>query len=334
MQDLVSIIILNYNGFDFIEKLLKSLCDQTYDNFEIIFVDNASTDMSLESLHNLLEKVPFSELRLKTVCNSENLGFCKGNNIGLTYAEGKHVVFLNNDTYVSPIWLENLIHIMNLDEHIGICQSRIIFAQTGEIQTDGWLLDVYGWFHRAAIKRDNSSEFLTNLFYASATSMIVRKDFLLKIGGFDSQLFAGDFDLSWRFRLLGYTVVCAPKSLCYHYGSIATKELVPQTQLTYHGHKEILRVLLKNYSADNLVRRIIPCLSLILIQAFYISLKFKNPSYLKASFKAIIWNIGHLSNTLICRNTIQKYRKISDREIQCKLLPFSVLLYQFKILLR
>jgi GT2 family glycosyltransferase len=323
----VSVIILNYNGERFIPRLFTTLSEQTYKNFEVIFVDNASTDNSIMLLENLLKKKPYNELNVKIVRNAVNLGFSQGNNIGLKQANGKYVVFLNNDTYVSAEWLENLVEVMDMDSSVGVCQSRIIWAQTGEIQSDGWLLDVFGWAQELIFRKKDRDRIISKMpFYACATSMIVRRSLLDKYGAFDPKLFCGDFDLCWRLRLYGYNVAITTKSKCYHYGSVATKILIPPIKLTFYSYQERIRVLIKNYSIAKLFKRIYQSVTLMFSQATYISLKYKNPFYMAAFFKAIVWNLKELSDTLIARYKVQKCRKISDQEIEERMLHYPILL--------
>ena len=131
MNKKVSIIIINYNGKRFLEKLLFSLAAQTYRNFEVIFVDNASIDGSIGFLRQFIDRVPLPREDVKIICNKRNLGFCIGNNVGLKYATGEYIAFLNNDTYVNSDWLEELVKVLENNEHVAGCQSKIIDAVTG-----------------------------------------------------------------------------------------------------------------------------------------------------------------------------------------------------------
>lgn len=326
----VSIIIPNYNGERFIPHLFKTLCEQTYKKFEVIFVDNASTDHSLMLLENLLKKSPYNELNVRIIRNAVNLGFCQGNNIGLQFTHGKYVVFLNNDTYVSAKLLEKLVKVMDTHSSVGVCQSRIIWAQTGDIQTDGWLLDRYLWAQGLVFNKSKST--ISKIpFYASGASMIIRRLLLIQLGGFDQELFCGDYDLCWRLRLCGYDVATSLKSKCYHYGGIATNTLVPQIKLTFHSHQEMVRVFLKNYSTRNVIKRISQFMTLLFGQATYLSLKYKNPLYLVASFRALAWNLRKLSDTLLARSRVQRHRKVSDREIEDNMIRYCVLLSRRRI---
>src|SRR5208283_3680269 len=93
---LVSIVILNYNGKNCLSNCLSSVLDTKYSNFEVILVDNASTDYSLE----MAQEVFGSDSRLRVVKNKTNVGFSGGNNVGFSFAKGDYIVFLNNDTVV------------------------------------------------------------------------------------------------------------------------------------------------------------------------------------------------------------------------------------------
>ena len=97
-----SIIIPNWNGLDLLKDCLQSLEKQSYKDFEIIMVDNGSTDNSLEYV-----KKNFPQVKIKNL--SKNFGFAKAINEGVKTSGGQHVVFLNNDTSVDRDWLKNLI---------------------------------------------------------------------------------------------------------------------------------------------------------------------------------------------------------------------------------
>lgn len=319
----VSIMILNYNGERFIPRLFKTLCGQTCMKFEVIFVDNASTDYSLTLLENLLKKSPYDELNVRLVRNAVNLGFCQGNNVGLKYANGKYVVFLNNDTYVSTTWLEELVRVMDMNRSIGVCQSRIVSAQTKEIQADGWTLDEFGG--TGAIMLSNfEGAFSTLPFYGAATSLIVRRDVLRVVGGFDPFLFSGDFDLCWRIRLLGYNVATAPRSVCYHYGQVATRALFNSAELRFSSDKEFMRVFLKNLSRNTLLPRLCRLIFRMSVVSTYCFFKEGSPIYLSSPLKAILWNLRMLHDTLSARGRIEKHRRVPRQEVERNILRGSI----------
>ena len=324
---LVSILILNYNGENFICDLFLSLSKQTFKDFEVIFIDNASTDNSIKVLKSVLGDELKDDLDVKIVVNSKNLGYCRGNNLGLKFAEGKYIIFLNNDTYLSRTWLKELVEIMDAKLHIGACQSRLIYANGKGIQKDGDFLDVYGWPLRVIFRKCGVNVF-DSPFYLSGTSLAIRRSVLEEVGSFDPQLFYGDYDLSWRIRLHSYDVATALRSRCYHYSSVATKTLVPMIEQNFHRYRELIRVLLKNYSTKNVLKRMPQSITLMFVEATYILIKKQDLFLLKSLLKALIWNLKMLKDTLVARSRIQKNRKVPDSEIEKSMLKFSVLLAQ------
>ena len=117
-QPLVSIIIAHWNGEEIIKDCLESLSKTTYENYEVIVVDNASTDNSVKII---TENFP----NIKIVQNNKNYGFAGGNNIGYNHAKGEIILLLNNDTNVEPDWLENLVKFSLDNPQVGILQPKI-----------------------------------------------------------------------------------------------------------------------------------------------------------------------------------------------------------------
>lgn len=321
----VSVITVNFNGSKFLTDFFKSLSNQTFKDFEVIFVDNNSTDDSLELLAKMLASQSMEELEVRIVKNPRNLGYCGGNNIALKYANGDYIIFLNNDTYVSPTWLEELVKVMHIDQFIGACQSRHIQAQTDKIQTDGWVLDKYGWSQQLIFHKDKPSVSKAP-FFVSGASMIVRKSALNRIRGFDSKLFYGDFDLCWRLKLLGYDMAVALQSIVYHYGGVATKMIVTPPEIVYNHDREILRVLLKNYSTINVIRRTPLSVIIMIVEATFMSFKYRSPFFLANFLRALKWNFRNFKDTLVARYQTQNDRKISDSEIERRMVNYPILL--------
>lgn len=316
-------MILNYNGRKYIQNLFHSLYDQSFQDFEIIFVDNCSNDDSVPLLRQILTQEPFTQLNVKLVLNETNLGYCRGNNVGIEHAAGEYVVFLNNDTYVSATWLEMLIEVMSSFVIIGACQSRIISAQTKEIQADGWMLDQFG-STKALVISHCENIFSTLPFYGSGASLIVRRDILRIAEGFDPVLFSGDFDLCWRIRLLGYDIAVAHKSICYHYGQVATRSLFNSVELQFSSDKEFMRVFIKNLSSTTMCFRLCLLLFRMAIVSVHHSFILKNPIYFLSPLEAVFWNLRVLNDTLLARQRNEKYRKVTYAKIESKILRCSI----------
>ena len=140
----VSVTIVNFNGKDLLRRCLASLLTTNYPNFEIIVVDNASTDGSIELVKKLFGSYSF----IKVVENRENFGHAEGCNIGARVAKGKYLVFLDSDTeikaggfisensehfYVPENWLLELVKVMENDESIGIAQAKMVLAKDSRL---------------------------------------------------------------------------------------------------------------------------------------------------------------------------------------------------------
>lgn len=327
MTKRVSIIILNYNGERFIKKLLESIYKQTFRDFEIVFVDNASTDNSIRILCDTLRRVPFKEV--KTILNEQNLGYCRGNNVGLKHARGEYIVFLNNDTFVSQEWLENLVKALDRHPMIGACQSKILSATTGKVETVGNLLDIYARASPSSNQIKGVDILIDSFFYPGGASVVVRREVLNKCGGFDEQLFYGDYDLGWRIRLYDYKIATAPESICYHFGSYTVKSLFSLFKQVYYRYRERIYVTIKNYSMSRAIVRVPLSLILIFLESVGLSLKFRKPCIVMP-IKAALWNIGNLKKTMKKRAEVKRKRVVSDDEIEKYLVSYSTFIELIK----
>lgn len=332
MKRRVSVIIVNYNGERYIKKLFLSLGRQSFRDFEVIFVDNASTDNSIKTLNKIIRGASFKDVRVKTVLSKQNLGFCRGNNLGLRYAQGKYIVFLNNDTFVEQRWLEELVKALDSDLMIGVCQSKELLPESGRLYSLGDLCDRYGsaGYRYYSPKEKKNNLLVDTFFYAGGMSTIFRRDALDRCEGFDEELFYGDCDICWRLRLLGYKIATAPRSVFYHYIGKATEMVLSHMMLTYHSHRETIRILIKNYSVSRVAMRLPITITLRLVESAILSIWFRKP-YLAIFFKAIFWNLSKIKDTLKERVRIQETREVSDIEIERYMIPFSYLIYKNRL---
>jgi GT2 family glycosyltransferase len=213
----VSVIVVNYNGLRFLPDCLGSLEAQRYRNFEVVFVDNGSTDGSVEYV-----RTAFPWVRVITL--DRNLGFCKANNIAIRETGGEAVVLLNNDTTVAPTWLEELLSAAASRSDIGIFASRILqMRQPDVLYAAGDCYWAYGHACRrgeglpAAGRYDQPEE----VFAACACAALYRRSMLDRIGLFDEDFVTGceDVDLSFRARIAGYKVLYVPAAIVCHFGS-------------------------------------------------------------------------------------------------------------------
>lgn len=249
----VSIVMVNFNGKADLSSCLESLKKQTYSDFEIVIVDNASTDGSVEFLK---AKFPYVNL----IETGKNLGFGAGNNVGIKHSRGKYIIFTNYDVEFDPDWLLRMITTASSDDKIGLVAPKILlYDSRNMINTCGLTFQYTGHaFSRGANKP--SETFMEGEEIASVTgcAFLIKKEVLNKIGLFDEEFqnfgrffhsSLEDIDLAWRAQLAGYKVIFEPSAVMYH--KYIQKPLTP---LRYY-YLECGRyyILLKNYCKMTLI---------------------------------------------------------------------------------
>lgn len=241
---LVSIIIVNLDGQNVLNKCLISLKDIFYNNTEILLVDNASQDSSIEIAKKLIPSIIVIKLE-------KNLGYAKPNNIGAKKANGKYLLFLNNDTFVEPNFLDELVQVIENDSTISICQSMLL-KPNGEIDSSGDFIDKLGVAYNSKTKTNQIRE----IFSARGASMLVKKEHFEKISGFDETFFAffEDVDLSWRTWIINQRVVLVPTSIVYHIGSTTSKKLL--NEIKFHSTKNQLIMKITNFETSLAIKNI------------------------------------------------------------------------------
>ncbi len=210
----VSVILVNWNGRHLLGPCLEALRRQTWPDFEIVLVDNASSDGSAEWV---AEHYP----AVRIVRNERNLGFAEGNNRGLAVAQGEFIVLLNNDTEAEPDFLASLVAAARQDERIGAVAGVLVFAHRPEIVAsagmrvgwDGVVLD-----RMVGRPRDELPSAPIEVFGASGGAVLYRRAMLAEVGFFHPEYFfyLEDADLAWRACLAGWRCFLAPGAVVRH----------------------------------------------------------------------------------------------------------------------
>lgn len=318
---LVSIIIINYNGKSYLEKCLESIKKIKYDNLEIIVVDNNSTDGTMEFL---AQNYP-SIITLKL---DKNYGFAKPNNVAAKIAKGDFLLFLNNDTEVTPNFLTELVQVLVGNDQIGICQS-LLLKPNGEIDSSGDFIDTIGVVYNSKEPIDKIREISS----ARGASMIIRKELFLDLEGFDEQFFVSfeDVDLGWRTWIKGYKVAINPKSVVYHHGGKTHDSI--KDEISFHGLKNQLSMKITNFEMKYSISSLLKFFIIFGIRELKILLDYKikgktamtSTKYedtiaakpnINAILKALFWIISNSKYLRNKRKKIHGYRKISTRELQ------------------
>ncbi|RHB42507.1 glycosyltransferase family 2 protein [Dorea formicigenerans] len=212
----VTIVIPNYNGKHFMEPCLSSLSKQTYKNFHILVVDNASSDGSIEYME---ENYPDIEL----IKLQKNYGFSKAVNIGIQHSRTPYVILLNNDTTVDTRYVEEMVKAIEKSPKIFSVSSKMIQMYHPElIDSAGDLYTLLGWgVCRGCGRPVSNYKKYDEIFTACAGAAIYRCSVFDEIGYFDENHFAylEDIDIGYRARIYGYYNMYCPTALVYHVGS-------------------------------------------------------------------------------------------------------------------
>lgn len=219
----VTIVILNWNGRDFLAQFLSSVLATDYPNFHVLVADNASTDDSVAFLRETYPQV-------EVVVFDENHGFAEGNNRALPFVRTPYLVLLNSDVEVPPGWLAPLVAAAEADAELIGLQPKIRhwhrkthFEYAGAC---GGFVDTLGYpFARGRVlnhlEEDRGQyDTPTDVFWATGCCLFLRKAYVEEVGLFDRRFFAHmeEIDFAWRAHRFGYRLRCEPAAVVYHVG--------------------------------------------------------------------------------------------------------------------
>ena len=277
-----AIVILNWNGSQYLQKFLPVLIEKTQlPGVEFVVADNASTDDSLAVLEKEFPAV-------KVIALEQNYGFAEGYNKALWRLEADYFVLLNSDVEVTENWLQPLLDYMNGHENVAACQPKIrsfhkkeYFEYAG---ASGGFIDKFGYpFCRGRVlgkleKDRGQYDDITSVFWATGACFLIRSELFWKMGGFDAHFFAHmeEIDLCWRLRSRGYELVCIPQSVVFHVGGGTLKAESPYK--TYLNFRNNLLMLYKNLSDSALKKTMFIRFFLDYLSAFHFLLtgRFRN----------------------------------------------------------
>jgi GT2 family glycosyltransferase len=240
-QPLVSVVVVNYNGRQFLEDCFRSLTHQTHNNFEIILVDNGSKDDSISFM-----KEHYPEVRIVQL--SSNTGFAGGTNAGIKEAKGEFILTLNNDTCTFSDFIEKISQPMIGEPAVGMCASKMI-SPDKKINSTGICISRSGaaW-DRGGFERDTGQyDHEEEVFGPCAGAALYRKTMLDEIGLFDEDffLYMEDVDLAFRAQLSGWRCMYVPKARVIHVHG-GTSNPGSDTSV-YFGNRNLLWYIVKNF---------------------------------------------------------------------------------------
>lgn len=281
----VTVIIVNWNGEQFLERCLTALMNQTVKPHEIILLDNASSDGSVK----IARRFPTVQLMPLNL----NTGFARGNNLAIKSASAKSdwIALLNPDAFAEPCWLEALLTEAMHNPEFDVFGSRLINA------ADPTLLDGAGdtyhvsglvWRMGHGMPVSAATENTREVFSPCAAAALFRRSALREVGEFDEDYFCyvEDVDLGFRLRLAGYRCLYVPQSVAYHVGSGTTGGQHSDFAM-YHGHRNLVWTFVKNMPGV-LFWTLLPMhLLLNLVSIVYFSMHGQGKVILTAKWDAI-----------------------------------------------
>lgn len=240
----VAVVIVNWNGATFLERCLHALERQTVTPHEIILLDNASSDASIE----IVER--FASVRL--ILSARNTGFARGNNLAILSADvaSEWIALLNPDAFADPVWLESLLLATERRPEFSAFGSKLINARDPAV-LDG-TGDAYHpsgrvWRNGHGVAVADVEDRECEIFSACAAACLYRRDAIDALGGFDEDYFCyvEDVDLGFRLQLAGHRCWYVPQSVVLHLGS-ATTGGQDSDFAVYHGHRNLVWTFIKN----------------------------------------------------------------------------------------
>lgn len=243
-----AVVILNWNGKELLKEFLPQVLLNSA-NFEIVVVDNNSTDGSVELLRENFPNVIILQL-------DKNYGFAGGYNRALEHLKYEFVILLNSDVAPTSKWIEPLISTLENNQTIAVAVPKILDYKNPSLfeyaGAAGGFIDKLGYpFCRGRVfdtieadcgQYNDSIE----LFWASGAAFAVRRELFLSIGGFDEDFFAHqeEIDLCWRIQKWGYKIMFVPQSSVFHLGGGTLGHENPRK--TYLNFRNSLFMILKN----------------------------------------------------------------------------------------
>jgi|ERR1035437_456258 GT2 family glycosyltransferase len=244
-MDKVSVVLLNWNGIKYVEKCVKSVIDQVYENIEFIIVDNASTDGSIQKLQ---EKYP----SLRYIQNESNLGFAKGMNQGIEISKGDYILLLNNDVYLDSNYIKDGLSRLQKDENIGFI-GGLEYMWKDDTLTDILHISCGPMYLRKRMQITGNKQLYNEQYCFGITGSfpIVRKKMLDDIFTVSGYYFDEDFGTGWedtdmRFRafLRGWKTLYYPEIRAWHILSASDEGKI---RLTDKNSKYQVRIFRNRY---------------------------------------------------------------------------------------
>ncbi|OGX05440.1 MAG: glycosyltransferase [Omnitrophica bacterium RIFCSPLOWO2_12_FULL_50_11] len=240
----IGVVIVNWNSWGVLSRCLEALQGQTFRDFKVLVIDNASTNPAPDGffLHHR---------NIKFVLNQGNLGFAAANNQAMKLlGDFEWLALLNPDAFPEPDWLERLVDAARKNPDYTVFASRqLMDGDRDLLDGDGDAYHISGlvWREGHGKRKDETADEPQEIFSPCAAAALYRRDMLMTVGGFDEDFFCyvEDVDLGFRLRLMGHRCLLVPGAVVYHIGS-ATTGGQQSDFAVYHGHRNLVWAYVKN----------------------------------------------------------------------------------------
>jgi GT2 family glycosyltransferase len=300
-----SVIIVNYNNKAYLESCLRSLVSDDSQDYEIIVVDNASSDDSADHVERAFPSV-------RVIRNRTNGGFGQGSNLGARCARGKYLAFLNPDTVAEPGWLSVLVLALKDRPWAGLATPKILLlSDPSHINTCGNVLHLTGLTLCRGMNLDRYAfAECEKIDAVSGAAFVIRRELFDGLGGFDESffLYMEDTDLSYRARLAGFECLYVPSAVVFHDYAL---RFGPSKTFLQERNRYLM--LLKAMRWRTL---------LVLLPALVVSefltwgfVLLRERAQFRDKLRAYFWIARHWDHVLRLRRRVQATRKRNDREL-------------------
>lgn len=302
-----SIIIPTWNGKVFLKACFDSLKNQSFKDFEVILVDDFSTDDTIQYTKKYFPWV-------KIIEKSKNSGFPSSVNLGIKAAKGEFIALLNNDTEVDKDWLQNILNSATNHPEAGFFASKMLdFKDRSIIDSCGDGMTWSGRGYKIGELKKDSRKFETEryVFGACGGAAVYRKELFDRIGLFDEdfKFYLEDVDIDFRAQLAGYKCVFVPGAKVYHIGSAtAGKRSSFSFKMMIKNH---FHLILKNYPWQKIISNIFK-LKYSELRFFAAAIKYH---FVREYFWGVNQALLESPKMLPKRRRIQRNRKASLKEL-------------------
>lgn len=300
----ISIIVVNTNELHHLKICLPSLSCIAYPNYEVLVIDNVSTDGSLEYIDEFFPAI-------RVITNEKNLGYAGANNVGFKSATGELIAVLNPDTRVDPHWLSEIVCHME-DPKIGLATPKILLMDRPDrINTCGNEVTYSGLaFCRGLDQTKDNFPHPEIVSSVSGAAFVIKKSVLDQIGGFDERFFIyyEETDLSLRAALAGYHCLYVPTSIIYHK---YTFKFTPSK--AFYQERNRYFSLIKTFRWRTILALLPSLLVAELVAWVYVILN--GPQHIRNKFRTYVWLVANRTLVATERQRVQALRRVSDRVI-------------------